>query len=529
MMKKRAFSLLCILVLLASSLVFRIAYLNNSLYAETASSQGARIIQVAETRGMIYDRNMEPLVNRVSHKTLVINPTDAAKTALEKCLDAVDHEAVREKLQQGEPFTVVCDSYTGSCGDILEFTSYDRYASSDNAVHVIGYTDGDGNGVSGLEKSFDSLMKENAGSIAVRYYASSVGTALSGKGFEIVDNNYDSAGGLVVTLDSRMQRICEDAMARNGIEKGAVVVLDAATSEILALASAPTFDRADLSSALTNDASPFVNRAISAYSVGSVFKPIVAIAAMEKNIASDTIFNCPGFVTVNGSRFNCHKKTGHGKSDMTAAIADSCNAYFIELGKLVGAENILMTASRLGLGQEIELCDAIISRAGILPSVEDIDSAAALANLSFGQGTLLATPLQIAAVYCAIANGGYYREPYLLKSIVDSDGGEVLYYKNEINNKVLTEDICKRISTMLKETVESGSGKLAKPMGMTAAGKTATAQTGWIRDGNDVVHTWFAGFYPAEEPKYTVVVFKEDGSTSSTDCAPVFRDIADAF
>lgn len=528
-MRKRVVSLFFMLTMMCAAVLGRIAYLCNSEYAAASRGSGTRLIKVASTRGMIYDRNRNPLVNRESHKVIVVDPTQEVTEYLKTCLSDSDYQRIMPQLQKNKPFSAVCDSYTGSHEKIIEITSYERYTDSDNAVHLIGYTDAEGNGVCGIEKAFDSLLKEHSGNFSVRYTAASSGAALTGMGFEAVNNNYDSPGGVVLTIDSRMQRICEDVMQRDGIEKGAVVVLDVNTSEILALASAPTFDRSNLQSALNDPYSPFVNRAVNAYSVGSVFKPVVAAAALEKNMSSDLIFNCPGYVTVNGSRFNCHKQSGHGKNDMTAAMAVSCNAYFIELGKLAGAESIIMKASQLGFGKETALCDTIISAGGILPSADDIDSAASLANLSFGQGELLATPLQIAAVYCAFANGGYYREPYILKAMIGKNGNKTAYYKNEVNNKVLTGEVCAAVCDMLKETVESGSGKLAKPMGMNAAGKTATAETGWVSEGRDVVHTWFAGFYPADAPQYVIVVFKEDGSTSSTDCAPVFRDIADTF
>lgn len=514
---------------MSGGLVYRIAYINNSVYSDAASSQSSRVMTVAESRGMIYDRNMNPMVNNTSHTLTAVNPTAEAKEILKKNLSAEDYKKIEQQLTKNKPFYAVCDSYTGDCEDIIKTEIYDRYSENNNAAHIIGYTDSDGNGVSGIEKAFDSLMKEYSGTLSIRYTATADESVLGSNNFKLSDDNYNSAGGLVLTIDSRMQRICEDAMKRNGIEKGAVVVLDAQTSEILALASAPTFDVNNLQSSLNDENLPFLNRAVNAYSVGSVFKPIVSAAALEKNIPTDTIFDCAGFASVNGIRFNCHKKTGHGKNDMIAATAESCNVYFIELGKLVGAESIILKASQMGFGKETALCDTIISSGGNLPTADEIDSAPALANLSFGQGSLLATPLQIAAAYCVFTNGGYYKEPYILKSIVNENGTEVQYYKSEVNNKVLTESICKEIRTMLKETVESGSGKLAKPMANDAAGKTATAETGRYIDGEKAVHTWFAGYYPAKDPKYVIVVFKENGSTSSTDCAPVFRDIADAF
>lgn len=528
-MAKRSVVSFFIFTMISAAILFRIAYISDSVYSGAASQKSSRLLTVGQTRGMIYDRNMHFLVNREMHTVLIINPTADAMTVLKQQLTAEDYEKVQENAKAGKPFLFECDTYSGECEDITDVIVYERYSDSDNAVHLIGYLDSDGNGVSGIEKAFDSVLKEYSGTFSIRYNADATGKALSGMKLEEVNNNYDSQGGIVLTIDSRIQRICENAMKWNNLEKGAVVVLDAQTSEILALASAPVFDRDNLSASLADKNSPFLNRALGAYSVGSVFKPVVAAAALEKGVGTDTIFNCNGHTDVSGVRFNCHNRAGHGMNDMSGAVAVSCNSYFIMLGQTIGADDIISSASALGFGKKISLCDSIASDVGNLPSSEDIDSLPSLANLSFGQGTLLATPLQIAAVYCAFANGGYYREPYVLKNIVDNDGKIIAFYKNEINNKVLTDSLCKEIVGMLSETVENGSGKLASPMIDSAAGKTATAETGQVLRGQKIVHTWFAGFYPSENPEYVIVVFREDGNSASTDCAPIFRDIADGI
>ena len=525
--ENRVIVLFFTVVALCCGLLFKIGSLNAEQYSQAGVNQSARRIEVAQTRGMIYDRNMIPLVNREFVTVLAVDPTENAMATLKNCISADEYALAAEKSRKGTPFLLYVENYSGSCDDIIEMTAYNRYSSSDVASHIIGYLDNEGKGASGMEKAFDSLMNKHSGSLSVRYSADVNGKILRGHGFKTVNDNYASSAGLVLTLDYEIQRLCEDVMARNGMDKGAVIVLDAQTSEILALATTPSFDRDDMASSLKDSASPFLNRALSAYAVGSVFKPVVAAAALDSGISADTVFDCEGYVTVNGIRFNCHKKDGHGELDMSDAMAVSCNSYFIKLGQLAGAENITDIASQLGFGTKITLADSLVSLGGILPDSTEIDSAAALANLSFGQGTLLATPLQIGAVYCAFVNGGYYREPYILKEIVENNGKVSAYYKNETNNKVLTDSVCKNIRLMLENTVINGSGKLAAPMGYNAAGKTATAETGWIEDGREIVHTWFAGYYPAENPEYVVVVFKEDGSSSSTECAPIFRDIAD--
>lgn len=526
---KRSVVSFFIITLFFAAMLFRIAGISYNMASDVSSQKSSRLLTVGQTRGMIYDRNMKPLVNREFRRVLVVNPTSEAMSVLEKVLTAEDFEKARMNAKSGKPFLFECDTYSGECDDIEEVIVYDRYSESDTAVHLIGYLDSEGNGISGIEKAFDSLLKEHSGSFSVRYNADASGKVLGGMGLEATDDNYDSEGGILLTIDSEIQRVCENAMQWNNLEKGAVVVLDAGTSEILAMASAPVFDRKNLSESLKNDDSPFLNRSLESYAVGSVFKPVVAVAALENGVETDVIFNCDGCSEVSGVRFNCHKRTGHGMNNMYDAMAVSCNSYFIRLGQIVGADDIISSASALGFGKEIELCDYVVSDAGNLPKTDDIDSLPALANLSFGQGALLATPLQIAAAYCAVANGGYYREPYVLKNMIGDNGEITAHYENEINNKVLPDSVCEEITKMLTETVKNGSGRLASPLVGEAAGKTATAETGRTDSDRKIVNTWFAGFYPAENPEYVIVIFREDGSSSSTDCAPVFRDIVDCI
>ncbi|MCD7828172.1 MAG: penicillin-binding protein 2 [Clostridiales bacterium] len=527
--EKRIISAFAVLALCSICLILRIAAINTGVYSDASSDPSARVFNISSSRGMIYDRNMTPLVYTSERIVLAVNPTEEAAEALKSGLNEEDYTAIADSLAGGKPFTASVVSYSGECDDVIPLSVYDRYSENDSAVHITGYLNGEGVGASGIEKAFDSLLSENSGSLSVRFMTDAAGYALDGEEIRIVDENYMCSAGVVLTVDSDIQRICENALNEGNIERGCVIVLSAETSEILAMASVPVFDRTNLSESLNDEGSPFLNRCLNSYAVGSIFKPVVAAAALESGISENTVFECGGGVTLGSVTFGCHNKSGHGVLTMGEAMAVSCNAYYISLGLETGAENILKKASEMGLGKEIALADACISSAGNLPTEDDIDSVQALANLSFGQGTLLASPLQIAAMYCVFANGGYYREPYILKSIVNSEKEETAYYKNEINDKVLSDEICGKIREMLKETVENGSGSQAKPYGGTASGKTATAQTGRYDGEEEIVHTWFAGYFPSDEPEYVIVVFNENGSSSSTDCAPVFRTVAEGI
>ena len=260
-----------------------------------------------------------------------------------------------------------------------------------------------------------------------------------------------------------------------------------------------------------------------------MFKAVVAVAALENGQSEDFAYTCTGAYTVGQTTFRCHLHTGHGAQNMPQAMANSCNPYFISLALCTGAENICTAAQNLGLGASVELADGFYTNPGALPAAEALSAPQDIANLAFGQGALLASPLQMTAVYAAIANGGVYRAPSLMYAKVDAS--KEIYQRAELPDarRVMSAQTANRVSTLLHYAVENGSGKRAKPSTCSAAGKTATAQSGWINaDGTEVTHSWFCGYFPYETPQYAVTVLKENGEGGSADCAPVFQYIADA-
>ena len=528
-MNRRVITLFCLYAAASLALLIRVGVINNSPSAAKTAGGQYSTYSLSEIRGYIYDRNMRPLVN-TKHETYVAAvPLPKTVTALKSTLTAPEFEKAYEKLSAGKPALIKTESNITPSDETVMLDVISRYSADDPAQNLIGYLDSEGNGAFGLEKAFDSFLSENSGSLSVSFPVSAAGISLPGKDIMVKENNYNTRAGVGLTIDRDIQSACENALAEHGITTGCAVVLDVKDNAILAMATAPSIDRGDLGKSLNDENSPFINRALSAYSVGSVFKPIVAAAAIDSGIGVDTVFDCSGSTDVNSVEFSCHKKDGHGSVSMPQAVASSCNVYFINLGLQTGSDKILSLASSLGLGKEISLADGITCDGGILPGKKDINSLPALANLSFGQGKLLASPLSIAAVYAAFANGGIYREPYLIKCMTDSSGRVTAYYKNETDSRVITQSVCAEIQQMLTLTVTQGSGKNACPEKTTAAGKTATAQSGWYENGQEVLHTWFAGWFPADEPRYVITVMNERGNSSSTDCAPLFKTIADAI
>lgn len=510
--EKRVVMIFSFSILICIMLIVRLGSITVS--TEAGNQNSKRQIEIDKSRGMIYDRNLNPITYDDFNIALFVNPTTEAL----KELKSLKINAPKKKT----PFIVKTNSKVNiSSTDILPFAVYKRYASPYDC-QLVGYTDQNGNGICGIEKSYNAFLSQNGGNISVSFNADSSGAMLKGFGVTINDNNYKSNAGLVLTIDRDIQRICVQTLLEKGINKGAAVVLNADTGEALALASTPVYDRNNLSEYINNEDLPFLFRCTQAYPVGSVFKSIVAAAAIEENIETQNINDCIGYTNIKTIRFNCHKRNGHGMLSLNDAMCQSCNTYFIALGMKIGAERIINMASLFGFGKEIRLYDNESFNRGNLPKAEDIDSSPALANLSFGQGSLLATPLQIAAAYAVIANGGIYYAPYAVKATVDKSLKETAYYKNESTHRAISTGTAKKLQNILINAVENGSAKLAKPYNMTVGGKTATAEKG---DGN--VCTWFAGFYNIDGVNYVTVIFKEDGNVSSTDCCPAFKTIAE--
>ena len=220
----------------------------------------------------------------------------------------------------------------------------------------------------------------------------------------------------------------------------------------------------------------------------------------------------------------CHHRAGHGDTDMERALEQSCNPYFIALGRDLGDESILTMAEHMGFGQGSDFAEGVSASAGNLP--KSAASPLELANLSFGQGELLATPLQIAAMVSSIANGGYRVEPQLLLGWTED--GTIPQVAEQAEERIFSQKTAELLRQYMIEVVEEGSGTNAKPTVGGAGGKTASAQTGrYDEQGEEVVHAWFAGFYPAEKPRYSIVVLAEGMESGGTYAAPVFRRICE--
>ncbi|MDR2655397.1 MAG: penicillin-binding protein 2 [Oscillospiraceae bacterium] len=505
---------------------------SNIRLIEAAGKNDTYTLLVNEFRGYIYDCNFEPLVNDGAEEyAAAVNPTAKALEALEPVLSETDKEWICGKFAEGKPFVCKTRELSPQSPDIVFLPVKRRYSGEALAEHIIGYIDGSGKGVSGLEKIYDERLSEMSAKATISFSVNALNGALLGVAPQVSGDGYSSRPGLVLTIDKRIQSIVETVGNKN-IKKGAIVVMDVYSGAIRAAASFPGFDPNHVADYLQDKNSALLNRCFASYNVGSVFKPTALAAALEKGISVDYSYECSGCEEVNNLIIRCNNINGHGLLNMKEATEVSCNTYFIDLVRnRLGAERLYQMALNLGFGSPVELAPGYRTSRGNFPAPSELSYGAELAGLAFGQGKLTANPIQIAKTIAAIANGGMAVTPSLALGFSDADGKRLV--ESEGANeavRVMSRQTAETIQSFMRGVIydQNGSGRRAMPETGGAGGKTGSAQTGIMdENGKEIVHAWFAGFFPAYKPKYAVVILNEGAGSGALRSAPVFKKIAD--
>lgn len=521
MMRKKLSIFFSIFFLFASILMVRISCLGASpILTETAIKQQSYTLTIAKERGVIFDKNLKRLTNDESEYYAIVSPSPTVIDELGKMGTSYSREKLIELVNEAKPFICDIKNTTTNNQNILICESKKRYKTNALCPNIVGYINKDLEGVSGIEKAYNQFLNDNSHTLSAVCQVDGRGNFLSGKQVEIQAKGSADAG-VVTTLDKDIEAIVEHAS--QNINKGAVVVLDAKTAEIRAMASFPSFSPDNPAKSLNdNEGAPMVNKALSAYPVGSTFKIATAAAAIDKGIETSREYYCSGEVDVDGQVYHCHNRGGHGNLDMAGAFKESCNPYFITLGQEVGAKALRNQAISLGYGREITLCDGIVSQAGSLPSQNM--SSGQLANFSFGQGDLTASPLQIAESIFAVLNDGKVITPSLIIGTT-TDGININRNENAPSIQGMSKGAANKIKGFMEETVK---GTAAQPVTVDAGGKSGTAQTGKVKeDGSEDYEAWFGGFFPSQNPKYIAVVLMEGANSGTNDSGAVFSKIAD--
>ncbi|MBQ7193562.1 MAG: penicillin-binding protein 2 [Synergistaceae bacterium] len=380
-----------------------------------------------------------------------------------------------------------------------------------------GYTGGDLIGKSGIERSYETELRGSPGQEALEVDA-------RGRKIRTLDASPSIKGeDLRLTIDMGAQKLAVELLKN---WKGAIVAMDVHTGAVLALASSPVYDNNPLSwgvsarewNALVSDPErPMLNRAIAGvYPPASTFKAFMSIASLEENaITQSTMISCRGGLRFGSHLFKCWKHSGHGSLNVIGGLQHSCDVFFYQVGLRTGIDKLIKWGRKFHLGEPTGIDLPGESGGNIagpdwkMRRFKTAWTGGDTVNYSIGQGYMLMTPVQIARVYAAIANGGKMVTPHLCSKSYKTP--------EDIGLTPAKLDIVRR---GLEAVVSRGTGSRAGRFGVHVAGKTGTAQNS---HGDD--HALFAGYAPAESPKYVAVAVIEGGRHGSSVAGPIVGEL----
>lgn len=411
------------------------------------------------------------------------------------------------------------------------------YPEGELAAHIVGYTGSVGKLPTGPINFNEPLWEESEGRAGLEKLFNNQLTGDPGMKRLLFDENGNKlleeqvkrprpGGTVVTTLDLKWQKLAENTL-RNGCRRGAFVVIDVVTGEVLVMASRPSFDlngfipginAADYDKLRDDPATPLYGRAFqSVYPPASSYKPVVALAALNNGtVTENSTIYCPAALTIGNTVMKNWSKTPEGSINVKRALARSCNTWFYQVGIDVGPASFLNLSRTLGFGEMTGL-PLVGESSGLVPNddwmirnhkrrILNGDTA----NLSIGQGSLLASPLQVAQAMAGIANGAALPKLQLIRQIQDTRGRVVQVNQPE-RKRWLGVD-AKSVAIVHKgmSDVVNGSGGTGHSAGLsytTLCGKTGTAQ--WGPKSQNQRLAWFAGFLPEDNPRYSFAVLYE--------------------
>lgn len=516
--------IMVIIGLLFLALVLRLAYIQLAGHEELAQvvrAQSMIALEGSNTRGMIYDRNGALLVADKKKYVYIIKEDDMdglgknMLTQLRATVVKGDNEGYSVYSSEHYDKAIGKKLIENNNAYILQASG--RYSEDQLAEHFIGYVNKEDNsGAAGLELMYDDQL--SALNRKVYAVADVAGNILPGRGLVIAsDDEMDSSikEGIRTSIDKNLQEAVEDIISQE-TNNCAAVVMDVKSGGILAMACTPEFDPNNVSEYMENGGDELLNKATQGeYPPGSVFKIVVAAAALEQGVSPQQKFKCNGSVKLGDVVTKCQTggDEGHGKIDFETAFVESCNSYFIQLGQKIGTDSIIEKAEDFGFGKKI-LGDYPQESTGHLMTEEE-RYGTAVANLAIGQGETLATPLQISYMTNIIASGGI------------NTGAHILMDEEREDEQIISENTAEIIGNMMEKVTEHGTASILEMVNEDgtpkAAVKTGTAEYGAVEEGGS--HGWITGYTPCSEPEYTITVFVEDGDAGSLSAGPIFKKI----
>lgn len=547
--------------------LWQVQIVQGEYYLRLSEENRLRVTPIAAPRGLIVDRRGRPLVENRPAFTVAVLPTefrhpDGEIPVLSRIL-GVDPAEVARKLAEARarPFApvplrrdvpkevvaAVEESRIDLPGVVVEVEPVREYPYHELAAHLLGYVGevseqdlrafphagyqpGDLVGKAGVERAYDQYLRGQNGEIQAEVDAQ--GRVVRNLGM------VPAVPGdtVVLGVDLTVQQAAEAAL---GDRRGAVVALDPRNGAIVALVSHPSFDPNLFAAGIPASAwtrlvrdpgQPLLDRALQAgYPTGSVFKVVTASAALDLGIVRpDTQFYSPGYYQVGGWTFHEWKALGH--VDFIDAIAQSCDACFYELSRRLGADRLAEYAHRYGLGRPTGV-DLPGEDPGLIPTPAWKERrfrrpwyVGDTLNMGIGQGYVLATPLQVARMMAAVANGGDLVTPHVATEIRAPGGRVVARIAPPPGGEVrLSPEALAVLRTGLRAVVTRGTAAAIQIPGLPVAGKTGTAEA-----PHGKPYAWFAGYAPADAPRLVVVAVVENAGFGAEFAAPIVQRVMEA-
>ena len=554
--KKRIGVILIISVFFMLALLGRVGYLqfvDGSRLQTLATSQQTLTETISAKRGTIYDSKGQALAISYDTDKVYITPSlikeDSNKAIVAQSLASIlelDYNELLTKIQNSSnKFLVVSDveqdkvdqinnwkkELKFSTGISFEETTSRTYPYKTLASTIVGFVGSDGQGLSGIESSWNSFLSGTSGKSVSLKDASQSEIANSNQTYIAAENGYDVS----LTIDSNIQSIVEKHLAQAvedyKCDSGITIAMDPSTGKILAMADYPSYDCNDQytpnshlsknwDSLSTEDKSKSLYRmwtpkaVTDTYEPGSVFKIVTSSIALEENIVdTDTInFNCNGAYYVPGESrpIKCHKyPNSHGAQSLRLALENSCNPAFVELGLKIGKNRSYKYYEALGFFGKtgISLSGEPKSIFYDINKINDHE----LGTMSFGQRFTI-TPLQMITAASAIANDGVLLQPQIVDHITNTDTGEITNFNTKEVRQVFSKETSDKVTSMMESVVEDGTGKKVKyddsvkesMSGYSIGGKTGTSEP--INGSSDGYVASFLAISPVENTKIVLLV-----------------------
>lgn len=424
-------------------------------------------------------------------------------------------EALLEKNVRGKIYA--------ASGEVLAETIQDQdgndvrsYPYKNLFSHIVGYTYKGGSGVEQLQNY--NLMHSDI--------------SLSDKA------SYDAAGerypsdDVYTTLDLALQQAASDALGDN---RGAVIVTEVNTGNILCMVSKPDFDPNDIEAeweqlGADTDSGTLVNRVTQGlYAPGSTFKIFDAIELMDEDMAAANAFsyNCIGydnnFTLEDGQPIHCYHWTAHGTVSLEKAFAKSCNCAFVNIGNSLNRDSFCTLLNNMMFGEALpyDLPSGTSSYTLTADTTkEDVT------QLSIGQGSTLMTPMHLNMITAAIANGGTVHKDQIVASVKTGTGSTLSETKPEDYRTVMTSEVAAKMREMMRDVIAEGTATKLSSRPYNPCGKTGSAE---IVTGESTSHAWFTGFAPEENPEIAITVIVEGAGTGGVSAVPVVRSVLDEY